>query len=215
VNEPPFRIAHLDDLERLPRGEGLIWRPIRRRFGISAFGVNAYSAAEEGDRVVEEHRELGGHEELYVVLAGRATFTVGDEEHEAPTGTLVFVRPGTRRGAIAREAGTIVLGIGAKPGEVFEPSQWEEWAAAEAYRALGRPDEARALMDASIAANPDAWQGFYNLACFESLDGRHEEAFAALARAVELGPDEVRKYAVEDADFDAIRGDPRFAELIG
>ena len=214
MSEQPFQIAHLDDLERLPRGEGLVWRPIRRRFGISAFGVNAYSAADAGDRVVEEHREVGGHEELYVVVAGRAAFTVGEEEHDAPAGTLVFVRPGTRRGAIAREPGTIVLGVGAKPGEVFEPSPWEEWAAAEAYRTLGRPDEARALMDASIAANPDAWQGYYNLACFESLDGRREEAFAALARAVELGPDEVRKYAAEDTDFDAIRSDPRFAELV-
>ena len=214
MSEQPFEIAHLDDLERLPRGEGLVWRPIRRRFGISAFGVNAYSAADAGDRVVEEHREVDGHEELYVVVAGRAAFTVGGEEHDAPAGTLVFVRPGTRRGAIAREPGTIVLGVGAKPGEVFEPSPWEEWAAAEAYRTLGRPDEARALMDASIAANPDAWQGYYNLACFESLDGRREEAFAALARAVELGPDEVRKYAAEDTDFDAIRSDPRFAELV-
>ena len=214
MSEQPFEIAHLDDLERLPRGEGLVWRPIRRRFGISAFGVNAYSAADAGDRVVEEHREVDGHEELYVVVAGRAAFTVGGEEHDAPAGTLVFVRPGTRRGAIAREPGTIVLGVGAKPGEVFEPSQWEEWAAAEAYRTLGRPDEARALMDASIAANPEAWKGYYNLACFESLDGRREEAFAALARAVELGPDEVRKYAAEDTDFDAIRSDPRFAELV-
>ena len=215
MSEQPFQVAHLDDLERLPRGEGLLWRPIRRRFGISAFGVNAYSAEAAGERVVEEHHERDGHEELYVVVAGHALFTLGEEEHDAPAGTLVFVRPGTRRGAIAREAGTIVLGVGAKPGVVFEPSQWEEWAAAEAYRTLGRPEEARTLMDASVAANPDAWQGYYNLACFESLDGRREEAFAALGRAVELAPDEVRKYAAADADFDAIRGDPRFAELVG
>jgi tetratricopeptide (TPR) repeat protein len=215
MNEQSFQIAHLDDLERLPRREGLVWRPIRRRFGITAFGVNAYSADEVGDRVVEEHHERGGHEELYLVVTGHAVFTLGEEEHDAPAGTIVFVRPGTRRGAIAREAGTIVLGVGAKPGVVFEPSQWEEWAAAESYRTLGRPEEARTLMDASIAANPDAWQGYYNLACFESLDGRREEAFAALARAVELGPDEARKYAAEDPDFDAIRDDPRFAELVG
>lgn len=211
MSEQPFQIAHLDDLERLPVDEeGLVWRPIRRRFGIGAFGVNAYSAAQAGDRVVEEHRERGGHEELYVVLSGRAAFTLDEEEHDAPAGTLVFVRPGTRRGAIAREAGTIVLGIGAKPGEVFEPSKWEEWMAADAYRKLGRPEEARALMDASLAANPDAWQGFYNLACFEAQDGRREEALAALARAVELGDDEVRGYAAKDADLDPIRDDPRF-----
>lgn len=211
MSDAPFQIAHFDDLERLPvDDEGLVWRPIRRRFGISAFGVNAYTAGSEGDRVIEEHRESDGHEELYLVVSGRATFTLDEEEHELPAGTLVFVRPGTLRGAVAREAGTTILGVGAKPGEVFKPSEWEEWFAANGYRRLGRQDEGRALLDASIAANPDAWQGYYNLACFEALDGRREEALTALERAAELGPDEAPKYAANDSDFDAIRDDPRF-----
>jgi tetratricopeptide (TPR) repeat protein len=65
-------------------------------------------------------------------------------------------------------------------------------------------------MDASIAENPDAWQGYYNLACFEALDGKREEALAALEKAAELAPDDVKKYAAEDSDFDSIRDDPRF-----
>jgi hypothetical protein len=37
-----YEIAHVDELERLPVDEdGLVWRPIRRRFGITAFGTNA------------------------------------------------------------------------------------------------------------------------------------------------------------------------------
>ena len=41
MSEQPFQIAHLDDLERLPVDEeGLVWRPIRRRFGISAFAFD-------------------------------------------------------------------------------------------------------------------------------------------------------------------------------
>jgi tetratricopeptide (TPR) repeat protein len=211
VSDRPYELAHLDDLERLPvDDEGLLWRPIRRRFGISAFGTNAYTAEKAGDRVLEEHSERDGHEELYFVAAGRARFTLGDDEHDAPAGTLVFARPGTKRGAIAEEAGTTIFAIGAKPGVVFEPSKWEEWFAAEGYRRLGRKDEARKLMDASIEANPDAWQGYYNLACYEALDGNREEAIAALQRAVELDPDEVPKYAATDTDFDSIRDDPRF-----
>jgi tetratricopeptide (TPR) repeat protein len=206
-----YEIAHLDDLERLPvDDEGLLWRPIRRRFGISAFGTNAWTAAKAGDRVLEEHYERDGHEEMYFVAAGRARFTLGDDEHDAPAGTLVFARPGTKRGAVAEEPGTTIVAIGAKPGIVFEASPWEEWYAANAYRRLGRDEEARALMDASIAAHPDAWQGYYNLACFEALDGHSEEALTALQRAAELAPDEVKKYAAEDADFDSIRDDSRF-----
>src|SRR5438067_13415989 len=119
-----YEVALIDELEELPINQGeFVWRPVRRRFGISAFGTNAYTAR-AGQRVVEEHNEKEGHEEMYVVLRGRATFTLGDDEIDAPAGTLVFVRPGTKRGAIATEDGTAVLAVGAKPGAVFGPSAW-------------------------------------------------------------------------------------------
>ena len=87
-----FEVAHLEELDRL-EGE-FVTHPVRTRFGISSFGVNAYSCQEAGGRVIEEHDELGtgagGHEELYVVISGRATFTLAGEEHDAPAGTAVF-----------------------------------------------------------------------------------------------------------------------------
>jgi mannose-6-phosphate isomerase-like protein (cupin superfamily) len=76
-----YQVAHLDDLDRLPVEHGLEWRFIRRRFGIRAFGVNAYTAEKPGDWVVEEHTETQyQHEELYVVVRGRARFTLDGEE---------------------------------------------------------------------------------------------------------------------------------------
>jgi tetratricopeptide (TPR) repeat protein len=206
-----YEIAHLDDLERFPvDDEGLLWRPIRRRFGITAFGTNGWTAAKAGDRVLEEHHERDGHEELYFVAAGRARFTLGDDEHVVGPGTLVYARPGTLRGAVAEEPETTIFAIGAKPGVLFEPSVWEEWFVAGALRRLGRPDEARESMLAALEAHPDTWQLHYNQACFEALDGRREEALAALQRAIELEPERVAQYAADDSDFDSIRDDPRF-----
>ena len=49
----------------------------------------------------------------------------------------------------------------------------------------------------------------YNLACFESLGGRGGEALTHLRRAVELEPKYVG-YAADDADLDALRGEPGF-----
>ena len=212
MTERPWDVAHVSDLEQLPvDDEGLTWRPVRRRFGISAFGVNAYTAEREGQRVVEEHREAtNGHEELYFVSAGRATFTLEEDEVDAPAGTFVFARPGTLRGAVAREPGTTVVAIGAKPGEAFEPSGWEWTFVASSYQRQGRTEDALAVMREGIERYPDAWQGYYNLACFLALAERKDEALDALERAVELGGDEARGYAAEDSELDALREDPRF-----
>jgi quercetin dioxygenase-like cupin family protein len=210
-----YEVAHIDELEELPINKGeFVWRPVRRRFGISAFGTNAYTAR-AGQRVIEEHTESGGHEELYVVLRGRATFTLDGEEVDAPAGTLVFARPGTKRGAIAVEDGTAVLGVGAKPGVVFEPSPWEDIFAAGSYADLGQVEKARTLIEGAVAARPDEWQGHYNFACFEALHGDPEAAIAELQRAHELEPAQVSEYARGDSDFDSIREDPRFSAIAG
>ena len=105
--------------------EGRTWHPVRHHLGIDAFGTNAYTAAEAGDLVIEAHEE-DEHQELYVVLAGAARFTVDGEDLDAPQGTLVFVTPPSHRTAVALEPRTTVLAIGAAPGVDFEVSAWEK-----------------------------------------------------------------------------------------
>jgi len=98
----PYEILSIDDLDRVSVDEGLEWRPIRRRLGIRAFGVNAYTSERVGGWVVEEHVEGSGHQELYIVIAGRARFTLDGEELDAPAGTIVYLRDhGVRRKALA------------------------------------------------------------------------------------------------------------------
>jgi mannose-6-phosphate isomerase-like protein (cupin superfamily) len=85
-----MKILHIDDV-RPGRPEGVDWLPLRAELGVTAFGVSAYRA-DAGETVVPRHAEAEGggagvHEELYVVLAGRATFTVDDETFDAPPGT--------------------------------------------------------------------------------------------------------------------------------
>ena len=103
------------------------WKPLRRDLGVTAFGVNAYIARTAGELVIEEHSEgSAGHEELYVVANGRATFTIAGEEVDAPAGTLVAVTdPSIVRGAVAREPGTAVLVVGAPRGEAYVLRNWE------------------------------------------------------------------------------------------
>jgi mannose-6-phosphate isomerase-like protein (cupin superfamily) len=215
--DKPYDVATIDALDEVPVLQGaLTWRPVRRRFGIEAFGVNVFTAEKAGDLVIEGHYEREGPEELYVVLRGRAAFTLGDgEEVDAPVGTLVFVRPGTHRVATAREPGTAVLGVGAKPGEAFEPSGWEWGAIAFAQLDRGDEEAGRRMIEEGVARDPDSWAAQYNLACFEARTGHPEEALEALRRAVEGNVERVRRFATGDEDFASIRDDPRFKELVG
>jgi quercetin dioxygenase-like cupin family protein len=131
VSEKAYEVAHLDELDRVPLDdEGLLLRPVRLRLGITAFGTNAFTAEKATERVVEEHCEQNGHEELYFVASGRATFVLGDDEIDAPAGTFVHAEPGTKRGAVATEPKTAVLAIGARPGVPYEISATtprDEW----------------------------------------------------------------------------------------
>ena len=211
-----FDIAHLDDLEALPvDDEGLTWRPVRRRFGIEAFGVNAYTGG-PGDRVVEEHTEARNeHDELYVVLSGSAVFTLDGEEVEAPAGTFVFVKSGTRRGALAGNGGAAVLALGGRAGEAFTVSSWEPVFAAYAYQRLG--DHARALeaIAESLARHPDSAESHYHAACIATVQGNNEAALDHLRRAAELDATATRRMADGDSDLDPLRDDPRFAQALG
>jgi len=211
---PPYEILSLDELEQYPSMSGApVLMPLRRRLGFRPFGLNCWTA-EVGEPVIERHFERGGDEELYVVVRGRARFTVGDETVDAGPLTLVHVPPGTLREAIATEPGTLVLAAGAKPGEAYEPKPWEDFQIAFAQARAGGVDQARALVDETVARHPEAWQGHYNAACFEALQQNPDAAFEHLGRAVELAPAEVRKYA-DDDDLRGLRDDPRWQALLG
>lgn len=209
-----FERMETPNLPQFPR-----WATVREHFGISSFGVNAWAAKEPGEEVIAEHDELGQssgqHEELYVVLSGSATFTVDGEETDAPAGTLVFVRDrAARRKAVAHAAGTTILVIGARPGEPFSTSAWERSAPAFRYFATKEHDKAREILLRVLAEHPDDSAVNFNLACAESLLGMTDEAVAHLRRAIDLD-ERFRELARKDGDFDAIRDDAAFRELVG
>jgi hypothetical protein len=128
VSDAGYQVAKIDDVPE-PDHEGerdeTLWRPLRIHFGISSFGVNAYTQPKAGTVIGEHDESDTRHEELYYVARGQATFTVGGEDVDAPEGTFVYVPdPDAVRSAVAR-AGTTVLCFGGAPGEAFSVSEWE------------------------------------------------------------------------------------------
>jgi oxalate decarboxylase/phosphoglucose isomerase-like protein (cupin superfamily) len=137
-------------------------------------------------------------EELYVVVSGRATFTVDDETTSAPPGSLIFVPPGIHRRAEAAEDGTIVFAIGGAVGRAFESSGWGN------------------AITADLAAEDiDLWYVHYDAGCHEVSARRSDDAFEHLRHAKELDSEgESAAYFREDSRLDPLRDDPRFQDLL-
>ena len=208
-----MNLTHIDELEGIELPDGFTWKPVRRHFGIKAFGVNVYTPGASG-QIVEEHTEGQlGHEEIYLVLRGRVKFTVDGNEHELGQGQLVFVRdPSLKRAGVALTDDAAVLAVGGKPGEAFEVSAWETWFAAVPLVEAKKWDEVIALHNEALAERPDHPALLYNLACMEAQAGYADDALTHLERAVELEP-KFAGTAAEDEDFASIKNDPRFPAL--
>ena len=208
----PFRVARLDELDRISVA-GVTWHPVRRRLGTRAFGVNAYSA-NAGALLIEPHDETGpgagGHEELYVVIAGRARFTVSGEEVDAPAGTFVFVADRTaKREAVALEDGTTALVVGGPPEQEVPVSPWEFYFAAEPARERRDWDAALEIVSEGLERYPDHPVIHYEAGCLHALAGRAEQAFEHLRVAFEARP-RLKEHAARDSDLDGVRDDPRY-----
>jgi tetratricopeptide (TPR) repeat protein len=210
MSERGWEAVHVDELDSIPVA-GVVWHPVRRRLGIEAFGMNAYTAEAVGKQIVEEHDESSlGHQEVYVVVRGRATFTVGGETLDAPAGTIVFIRdPQLKRVAVAETEDALVLAVGNAPGRAYEPSPWEPTFAAAPLLDAGRYVEALELFAEGLRGHPGNPSLLYNLACAEARAGRTEDAVAHLREAI-AGDGRWAERARADPDFDAIREAPGF-----
>lgn len=217
TTETSYRVLSLPQ-EASEGGDDRVYIRLRRTLDIGAFGASASFQAKAGEDVIGEHDELGpgadGHEELYVVVQGSATFTLDGEEIEAPHGTVVFVEPGTTRKAVATSDETIVLSVGGRRGEAYRlPPGAELYDFFEHYN---KQDWEGALAACHVALEkyPGNALILYNIACMQSVLGRGDEALDTLRESVERWP-RFKENAQKDDDFTSLREDERFLELVG
>ena len=211
-----YAVARLEEIDEISDGR-CPSRPVRHHFGIQSFGINAWTAREAGYRIINEHDEADGvdsQEELYLVQEGRARFELDGEQVDAPAGTFVFVQPKVKRTAFAEEPGTTILAIGGTPGKAYEAHGWEIWSRFHPLYVEGKYAEAADQARDVIESNPQYAGTVYNLACCESLAGRTDDAILHLRQAIERS-EQFRPLAAEDSDFDPIREESAFKELVG
>ena len=91
------------------------------------------------------------------------------------------------------------------------PGLWDEvHPLYEAGRYAEAADRGAELID----AHPEQGYLYYNVACCESLAGRTEAAIDHLRHAIGMS-DFAARMATQDSDFDPIRDQPAFQELVG
>jgi tetratricopeptide (TPR) repeat protein len=210
-----YAMARIDEIDEIDDGRCPM-RPVRHHFGIMSFGVNAWTARNAGDRIINEHDEAAAgdeQEELYLVQAGRARFELNGESLDAPAGTMVFVRPAVKRTAFAEEPETTIVALGGVPGKAYEPGGWEVWVELNPLYQAGEYDKAADRGRELVEAHPEYAMVAYNVACVESLAGRKDDAIEDLRRAIKRS-EQLRKLAADDSDFDPIRDEPAFKELV-
>lgn len=120
THDPRFWSEWTDDREF-----GTGWHSLREHFGVRAFGVNANTAA-AGHELVAAHAEadFAAHEELYVVLRGRARFECDGSEVDVVPGQALHVAAEVQRRAVALETPTLLLMVGGTPGRAYEAPDW-------------------------------------------------------------------------------------------
>ena len=208
-----YSVVHLDDIDEITDGREP-WRPVRHHFGIQAFGVNAWTASDADDRIINEHDEADEHEELYLVHQGRARFELDDEEVDAPAGTFVFAKRGVKRTAFAEEPETTLVAIGGAPGQAYEPHGWEVWSQLQRLFQAGEYERVADRGRELLKDHPEYPGVFYNVACAEALAGRGDDAIEHLRHAIGRS-EQFRELAKEDDDFASLRDRPDFKELVG
>jgi tetratricopeptide (TPR) repeat protein len=209
-----WAVERIEDIREIEAAGECPIRPVRHHFGISAFGATAWTAKAAGDRLINEHEEDPGNEELYIVTQGRAVFELDGERRDAPQGTLVFAQPNVKRTAFAEEPGTTILAVGGTKDKPYEVWGWELWYPLRKQYEAGEHAEVLVKLREVVAETSEYGLLFYNLACLESLTGDHANAIEHLRKAIELGP-RFRDFSRQDSDLDAIRDDPAFQEIVG
>src|SRR3954449_11153264 len=101
-------------------------RRVRAGLGVTSFGVQVIELPPDFTMHPAHNHSHDGQEEVYLVLAGRATLQVGEDEFELEPEVFARVGPGQQRKLVTGPEGARILCLGATPGKVYEAPEWTE-----------------------------------------------------------------------------------------
>jgi len=110
-------MVNVDEVE--PEGPGGAVRFVRRRLGVSAFGINWFEIPANAEG--REHDEAESQqEEVNVCIRGSGVYRVDGEEVPVRVGSIFRFDPETTRQPVAGPEGMTMIAVGARRGS-YEP----------------------------------------------------------------------------------------------
>jgi uncharacterized cupin superfamily protein len=116
-------VKRLEEFEAIFGGG---FRRVRAGLGVSSFGVAVMDLPPGFSQYPEHDHGPDGQEEVYTVLAGNATLTVGGADYDLEPGVFARVGPQESRKISTGDEGARLLAIGASPGKVYEAPEFTE-----------------------------------------------------------------------------------------
>jgi adenylate cyclase len=138
---------------------------------------------------------------------------INPEDYQSP-GMLQFLLRGLDRTEESIRYGELQLKRGVEAMRQNPESSRPAQMMAASLAGMGRGDEARQWLERAMALDPDDSQVLYNAACTYAQLGEIEPAFETLYRWLPKAGVEKKQWLVADNDFDPIRDDPRFVQLL-
>lgn len=99
---------------------GGVFKQIRQRLGVNAFGINQIDLPPHTVGREHDHAE-SGQEEVYLVLSGSGIMRVDGDEVPLEPGRYVFVSAASARQPVAGPDGLSWVVVGAPPQAGWEP----------------------------------------------------------------------------------------------
>ncbi len=97
----------------------------------------------------------------------------------------------------------------------IKPDKYEAWInRGVSLSKLQHYEEAIDSYDQAILIKPDTSEAYYNKACIYALQSNIKPALQYLTKVIEQYPNRYKHLAKSDPDFDQVRGDKRFQDLI-
>jgi uncharacterized Ntn-hydrolase superfamily protein len=176
-----------------------------------------------GEQVVAEmaraYRETAGTLAERLVAALEAGQAAGGDSRGQQSAAVIVERAGARdegREGIDRVTD---LRVDDHPEPIAELRRlldihlrWDVLRRASGFHRPGSYEEGVRILSEGAARFGDDATILYDLACYEALGGRPDEALEHLSRSVELEPG-YREMASGDTDFASLADDPRFAAI--